>query len=251
MSTLLEVENLSAGYKRLAGIRDLSFNLARGEAIAFLGPNGAGKTTAVEAVLGLVDKLGGSVRLNGKDITNAKPSFLVKSGLSLVPQWRDLFPAFTIDETIEAARVGSGRTSAFDNAMLFDLFPPLRARSEQGVRASMLSGGEQQMLAIARALATGPDLLIVDEMSIGLSVGIANTLVDTLARIRESGLSLIVVEQNTSLAERLAMNCILLEAGRPVWRGKISEARHTPEFDRAYFGDATVRTKVVHIQPNG
>lgn len=236
MAPLLEVSGLTAGYGSVRGISDLSFSLDAGEALALLGPNGAGKTTALEAITGLLPKISGTVRYDGRDFTRRSMASLVHAGVALVPQWRDLFAEFTVTETIEAARLGSRRKSSFDRDAIFALFPQLAQRASSA--AGNLSGGERQMLAIGRALATGPKLLLIDELSGGLAVGIADALVATLRRIMETGLSLIVVEQNVELAADLASRTIILNAGRSVWAGSLDHARAADILQRAYFNAA-------------
>ena len=161
MPPSLEVEGLSVARRRIPVVHALSFNLRKGDCLALLGANGAGKTSAVEAVAGLLPKTSGTIRLHEAEITRLSAAEIARKGLSLVPQWRDLFPSFTVEETLQAAlNAGAPRgRRRFED--IYELFPKLASR--RGQTAGTLSGGEQQMLAIGRALATEPSVLVLDE----------------------------------------------------------------------------------------
>jgi branched-chain amino acid transport system ATP-binding protein len=201
--------------------------------IALLGPNGAGKTTSVEAIAGLIPKAAGQVMFNGTDITNLSPSSVARRGLALVPQWRELFPNFSVEETLLAGSNAARGRDAVPAAIVYDLFPRLAERRKQ--LAGSLSGGEQQMLAIGRALVTNPKVMLLDEPSAGLAVGIVRAFVDTVKRIRERGVAILLVEQNLEIAATLADTCIVLAAGRVVWRGSARAATTSEEIRQAYF----------------
>jgi len=199
----LRATDLTVAYGPVVAVRDLSFSLESGETLVLLGANGAGKTSAVEAIAGLLPKRRGKVEFLGRDISHLSASAIVRSGLALVPQWRELFPV-------------------------------LRERRRQ--TAGSLSGGEQQMLAIARALVTNPKLLLLDEPSAGLSSGIARTLIGAINRIRESGVAILLVEQNMAIARAIGERCCMLRAGRLAWAGSMQEAMARNEAERVYFG---------------
>ncbi len=238
---LLEVNDLGVAYGRVQAVRDLSFSVAAGHAVALLGPNGAGKTSAVEAIAGFLPKTSGRVRFCGKDITNASADEVALQGLALVSQWRDLFPGFSVEETLEAAMHAGharGRTLLDD---IYDLFPKLAERRKQ--LAGTLSGGEQQMLAIGRALATNPVMLLLDEPSAGLAARIVRDLIRILLAIRQGATSLVLVEQNIEVAAAVAEDCIVMATGSPVWRGSMQAAVNFEEITSHYFGDAHVKSE--------
>jgi len=232
--SLLEVKNLSVRHGGIPAVRDVSFTIEEGEALTFLGPNGAGKTSCVEAIAGLAAKSGGQVLFKGRDITRLSASAIARAGLALVPQWRELFATFTVQETLAAgAQAAIGRrTRPLDE--IFSLFPVLAERQQQA--AGSLSGGEQQMLALARAFVANPSLLLLDEPSTGLAVGIVGSLIETINRIRATGVGILVVEQNVQIARSVAKECCLLSVGELVWRGDVETALSDGELQRAYFG---------------
>jgi len=235
---LLEVTDMSVSYDRVAAVRHLSFSADFGCSLALLGANGAGKTSAVEAIAGLLPKSGGQVRFDGRDMTRAPADAIARAGLALVPQWRDLFPTFTVEATLQAA-LRSGRERGrrhLDD--IYDLFPRLRERRHQ--IAGTLSGGEQQMLAIGRALATEPLLLVLDEPTAGLAVGIVRDLMRALARIADRGTPIVLVEQNIEMAAALATECVVLAAGETVWRGPMQTAGRSEQVRQLYFGTSEV-----------
>jgi branched-chain amino acid transport system ATP-binding protein len=230
----LRVTDLTVAYGPVVAARDLSFSLESGEALVLLGANGAGKTSAVEAIAGLLPKRRGKVEFLGRDISRLSASAIVRSGLALVPQWRELFPAFTVEETLIAATTAAVGRAATPLNSVYELFPVLRERRRQ--TAGSLSGGEQQMLAIARALVTNPKLLVLDEPSAGLSLGIARTLIGAINRIREGGVAILLVEQNMEIARAVGERCCMLSAGRLAWAGSMQEAMARNEAERVYFG---------------
>jgi branched-chain amino acid transport system ATP-binding protein len=234
MSPLLEVSNLSVSYGRVQVVRDLSFSVGSDRALALLGPNGAGKTSAVEAIAGLLSKAGGVVRFAGRDISRAPASQIARRGLALVPQWRELFPTFSVDETLRAALYAGRVRGRLDVDDIYDFFPHLKDRRRQ--LAGTLSGGEQQMLALGRALATQPLMLLLDEPTAGLAAGIVSSLIEILKNIRKRGIPMVVVEQNIELAAALADDCIVLSTGMSVWSGPMAEAVRSEEVRRLYFG---------------
>lgn len=230
---MLKVSNLTVQYGQVVAVRDLSFEVGSGDAIAVLGTNGAGKTSAVESIVGLLPKSRGMVQVHGRDISADPASSIVRHGVALVPQLRELFPEFTVDETLLAARAACRGRSPIDSKEIFSLFPRLEERRRS--QAGNLSGGEQQMLAISRALATRPSVLILDELSAGLAQGIVKTVIATLQKIRNSGLTLVVVEQNLEIAAALAEQCIVMSVGATVWRGPIQEALGSETIRNSFF----------------
>jgi len=232
--TALRVTGLTVTYGPVVALSDFSFAVERGETMVVLGPNGAGKTSAVEAIAGLLPKRRGKVEFLEKDISRLSASAIVRSGLALVPQWRELFRTFTVEETLLAATTAAVGRPPTPLASIYELFPVLEERCRQ--RAGSLSGGEQQMLAIARALVTNPRLLLLDEPSAGLSSGITRTLIAAIRRIRESGVAIVLVEQNMEIARAVGDRCCMLAAGRLAWSGAMQEAMERNEAERVYFG---------------
>ena len=231
--TALAVNGLKVAYGPVVAVHDLSFRLEPGESVSLLGPNGAGKTSTVEAIAGLLPKAAGTVMLGASDISHLPASTVVKKGLALVPQWRELFPGFSVEETLMAGANGAGSRTPRPLDEIYDLFPVLKERRTQA--AGSLSGGEQQMLAIGRALVTAPSVLLLDEPSAGLAVGIVKVLVEILAKIRATGVSILLVEQKLDIAQAVTERCLVLSVGQVSWTGPITEAGHLDEIRRAYF----------------
>jgi branched-chain amino acid transport system ATP-binding protein len=169
----------------------------------------------------------------GRDISSLPASSVVRLGLTLVPQLRELFPGFTVDETLQAGANAAGARKAGSIDDIYDLFPRLAERRHQF--AGSLSGGEQQMLAIGRALMSNPKVLLLDEPSAGLAVGIVRSFIDVVKRIRATGVAILLVEQNLEIASTLAEKCIVMAAGRVAWRGAANDAISNEEIRRAYF----------------
>jgi branched-chain amino acid transport system ATP-binding protein len=227
------VENLKVAYGAVQALQGLSLRLDLGETVALLGPNGAGKTSSVEAIAGLLPKAGGKVQLNDVDVTAMPASAVVKEGIALVPQWRELFANFSVEENLVAAKSAARNRSPKPVEYVYDLFPNLRERRRH--LAGLLSGGEQQMLAIGRALVTSPSVLLLDEPSAGLSPLIVRVLIGVLRRIREEGVSILLVEQKLEIMEAVSDRCIVLSAGKVVWQGPTKQATDLEEIRRAYF----------------
>jgi branched-chain amino acid transport system ATP-binding protein len=230
---MLEVSGLRVASGAMIRVDGLDLSLPERGCIALLGPNGAGKTASVEAISGLLRKSAGRVIFDGDDITHLEPSRVVRRGLALVPQLRELFPNFSVHETLLAGSHAAHGRPAIAFETVYDLFPRLAERRNQ--LAGSLSGGEQQMLAIGRALVTNPKVMLLDEPSAGLAVGIVRAFVDAVKRIRDAGVAILLVEQNLEIAVTLAESCIVLAAGRVVWRGSTREATSNAEIRQAYF----------------
>jgi branched-chain amino acid transport system ATP-binding protein len=229
----LEVRGLRVTYGPIVAVHDLNFTLAEGGAIALLGPNGAGKTSAVEAIVGLIPTAAGRAVFDGALITGKSTSAIVRRGLTLVPQWRELFFTFTVEETLLAGTAAARGRTAMPLDEVYGVFPALSER--RGQLAGSLSGGEQQMLAVGRALISRPRVLLLDEPSAGLAAGVLRELVPVINRIRKSGVALMLVEQNLELAQALADRCIVLAAGRQVFEGSLQDEGDRREIARAYF----------------
>jgi branched-chain amino acid transport system ATP-binding protein len=230
---ILQVSNLRVTAGPMIRVDNLDLTLEEHGCLALLGPNGAGKTASVEAIVGLIPKSSGRVTFDGMDISSLPASSVVRMGLTLVPQLRELFPGFTVDETLLAGANAAGQRKGGSRDHIYDLFPRLADRRHQF--AGSLSGGEQQMLAISRALMSNPKVILLDEPSAGLAVGIVRSFIDVVRQIRATGVAILLVEQNLEIASALAENCIVMAAGRVAWRGSADDAINNEEIRRAYF----------------
>lgn len=237
---LLEVENLSAGYNGTAVVRDLSLRVAAGEVVALLGSNGAGKTTTLSAIAGLIRPMHGSIRFLGQQLGALSAHRIARRGLSLVPEDRALFAELTTRENLRLAR-GRGRSNEDD---VLDLLPELRKCL--GRTAGMLSGGEQQMLAVGRALVSRPALLLVDEMSLGLAPVVVERLTPVLRTVADSlGTGVLVVEQHVAVALEVAQRAYVLAQGRLVLEGRTADLRNRRDLLLAcYLGDLDAATQL-------
>jgi branched-chain amino acid transport system ATP-binding protein len=237
MSALLEVQSLSAGYGAITVLRELSWSIEAGEVVAWLGANGAGKTTLLRALSGMIPT-SGVVRLGGQALSGLSPDRIAQRGVAHVPEGRGTFAHLSVDENLRlGAWLRRDRAGVeADRERLFGYFPRLKERLAQ--QAGTLSGGEQQMLAIARALLLRPRVLLLDEPSFGLSPRLVNELFEVLGQIRTSEhVAMLVVEQNARVALELADTAVLLESGRIAAAGTAAAMRGDPRIQRAYLGD--------------
>ncbi len=233
---LLEVHNLHAGYGATQVLRGINLEVHAGEIVALLGANGAGKTTTLRTLSGLLPARG-QMMFNGVDIGGIHPARRVELGLAHVPQGRGTFGDFTVEENMAlgAYTVASRRQIAADMARWYEVFPRLHERRRQ--RAALLSGGEQQMLAIARALMARPRLLMCDEPSLGLAPAITQEMFRVFERInREQGTTLVIVEQNADLTLRLAQRAYVMETGGITLQGSSGELLASPAIQQSYLG---------------
>jgi branched-chain amino acid transport system ATP-binding protein len=229
----LSLEGISTGYRGAAVVREMSLRVGPGEVVALLGPNGAGKTTTLETIAGLIRPLAGTITLFGRSVAGIAADKLTRQGLALVPEGRALFPGLTVREHLRLAK----RRSGSDEEQLLEMLPELRKCLNR--RAGLLSGGEQQMLALGRALVTGPRLLLVDEMSLGLAPVIVERLLPILRRAAdEMGTSVLFVEQHIALALAMSDRAYVLNHGRVVLEGPAVELRERRELLTAsYLGE--------------
>jgi branched-chain amino acid transport system ATP-binding protein len=232
---MLVVTGLSAGYLGEDVVHGVSFTVADGEAVAVIGSNGAGKSTLFKAMCGLLRPSGGSVTIDGEAISGRRAHEIARRGLAYVPAERHLFPEMTVSENLELGAYPK-RPSSERRALVLDLFPRLGERRRQ--RAGTLSGGEQQMLAVGRALMADPQVLLLDEPTTGLAPKLAADAYDALGRLRQHGLTIIVAEQQVPLALALADRAYVLESGRIQLEGSSAELERNPEVQRAYLGVA-------------
>ena len=219
---MLEVSALRVASGAMTRVQSLDLSLAAGGCVALLGPNGAGKTASVEAIAGLVPKAAGRVMFNGEDITDSHGQHRRAPGLGAGSAMARAVPEFFGGGDAARRQQRSARPSGASLRYGLRSFPALAERRRQ--LAGSLSGGEQQMLAIGRALVTNPKVMLLDEPSAGLAVGIVRAFVEAVKRIRDTGVAILLVEQNLEIASALAESCIVLAAGRVVWRGSARDA---------------------------
>lgn len=233
---MLEVRDLVADYDKTEVVRGISFDVRAGEIVSLIGANGAGKTTTLRTLTGLKQLRSGSVRLEGKAIEGLAAHHIAGLGLAHVPEGREIFPFMTVLENLEmGGYLNRDRASLARNLeAVFERFPILRRRQRQ--LAGSMSGGEQQMLAIGRALMGNPKLLVLDEPSLGLSPVMCQEIVRVLNELRAAGRTIILVEQNARMALRLADHAYVLDRGRIVLEGKGRELLDDPSVRTAYLG---------------
>lgn len=233
---MLEVRDLRVGYGAAPALWDVTINVAAGELVCVVGPNGAGKTTLINALAGLNRATSGSMTLSGQDITRLPSHLFCQAGIAIVPESRRLFTGMTVMENLELGSFLPGPRAhrARTLEQVCDLFPPVRQKLN--MPAGSLSGGQQQMVAIGRALMAQPKLLLLDEPSLGLAPSIVMDMFDAIRRINADGLSVLLVEQNVSMAMELASRAYVLEEGRIVMQGAARELLASPEVQKAYLG---------------
>ena len=221
---ILEVLDLHAAYGRIEVLRGVDLTVPKGAVVALLGPNGAGKSTLLKVVSGQMAPTSGDIHLAGVHVTDAKPDELARLGLTTIPEGRSVFPNLTVEENLRLmSYAGVSADKVLDTA--FSYFPRLHQRRDQ--LAGTMSGGEQQMLALSRALASDPALLMLDELSMGLAPLIVEELYDTVAEIAESGVSILVVEQFARTALRVSDYAAVMQGGRVVATGEPDEINAT------------------------
>jgi branched-chain amino acid transport system ATP-binding protein len=232
---MLKLERLSCGYGSVEAVHDVSFEVPAGSILALLGPNGAGKTSTIMAVMGHVAIHGGSILLEDKDITNRRAIERVGLGIALVPEGRQLFSDLTVDENLTVGGYAwpVGRDAA-KRDRVFGYFPRLAERRSQ--LAGSLSGGEQQMLAIGRALMAEPRLLLVDELSLGLMPKMVDLCLNALVQLKREGLTVVLVEQNTARALDVADNVCVMSSGVQVYQGTAAEAQAAGSIFATFLG---------------
>jgi len=241
---MLELRNISAFYGTVQALRDVSLEVKTGEIVTIIGANGAGKTTLLKTIAGLVPAKEGMVRFDGTTVTNLAPNRIVSLGASLVPEGRQIFPSLSVLENLQLGgyvrlRRGEKKGVQKDLEFIFDLFPLLKDRKTQ--RAGTLSGGEQQMLAIGRALMSKPKLLLLDEPSMGLAPRIIQNIFEVLRDLHKNGLTVLLVEQDAKIALSIADRGYVLQTGRIVLEDKAGSLIDNEEVQAIYFGKRTYR----------
>ena len=247
---MLKIENLKAGYGDSQVLFDVGFEIGANEVVTLLGRNGMGKTTTIKTIFGLLPAAGGRIVVDGRNMTNAAPHLIAQSGLGLVPEGRQVFPTLTVEENLIATSRSRRATALTQEAGLpestppgvrapawglegvYVLFPQLRERRQH--KGDQLSGGEQQMLAIGRALMTNPRLLVLDEATEGLAPLVRETIWSCLRTIKETGVAILIVDKHIEALARFADRHVVIEKGRAVWTGTSEELLATSEVKDRY-----------------
>ncbi len=221
---MLRLDSLSCGYGAMTAVQDLTLNIPRGKVTAMLGANGAGKSSTIMCIAGHVTVMSGKIIYGEKEITNATPMTRVKAGIAVVPEGRRLFPSLTVKENLIVGGYSQSRErSRAGIDRVLTLFPRLGDRLKQ--LAGSLSGGEQQMLSISRAMMSNPQLLLIDELSLGLMPKVIDLCYEAITELKRNGLTILIVEQSTQLALEVADRVCVLESGKEVWQGTAEKAR--------------------------
>ena len=232
---MLEVKNLEVNYGAIKAVQGIDFYIDEGEIVTLIGANGAGKTTTMNTIIGVVKAAGGEILFQGNDISKLSSSAIVKNGIALSPEGRQIFPKMTVYENLEMGAYSINKKYIKEGVeQAYDLFPRLKEREKQ--IAGTLSGGEQQMLAVARALMSKPKLLMLDEPSLGLAPIVVEDIFRLILRIRKMGTTVLLVEQNARMALSISDRGYVLETGKIVLTGKSKELLSDPKVIDAYFG---------------
>jgi branched-chain amino acid transport system ATP-binding protein len=234
--SLLTVENLHVFYGSIEALRGVSLRVEEGEVVTLIGANGAGKSTTLRTISGLLQPKQGTIQFAGQSIQNWPPHRVVKSGLVQVPEGREIFANLTVDENLQLAAYLRKDKAAIraDRERALELFPRIRERLRQ--QAGTLSGGEQQMLAIGRALVARPKLLMLDEPSLGLAPQLVRSIFQVIGEINREGTTILLVEQNANMALRVAHRAYVIEVGKICMEGPAAELAASDEVRKAYLG---------------
>ena len=233
---MLEVENVSAAYGLIQILWDVSFKIREKEIVSIIGPNGAGKTTLVKTIMGLLPAKNGTIRFKGENIEKLPTYEIVKKGVTLIPEGREIFPRMTIEENmlLGAYTINDKNAVKESKERIYQIFPVLKKKEK--ALAQTLSGGEQQMLVICRSLMSNPELLILDEPSLGLAPIIVGKVLDTLRKINEEGVTILLVEQNIRDSLNIADRGYVLEEGKIIIEGKGRELLSNEHIKEVYLG---------------
>jgi branched-chain amino acid transport system ATP-binding protein len=234
---ILNVEHISAGYGRVQVLKEINLEVGSGEIVCLVGANGAGKTTLLKVISGIIPSIQGKLSFDGRDITNRKPDYIVRTGLSHVPEGRQIFADLTVRQNlILGAYVNKPKKEEMEKLFkfVFDLFPILKTRLTQ--KAGTMSGGEQQMLAIGRGLMSQPKLLLLDEPSLGLAPLVVETILNVIQNLRSAGIAILLIEQNVNAALQIADRAYVMETGRIVSQGSAKTLLGDDEVRKRYLG---------------
>ena len=232
---MLSVEGLDAGYGEAQILFGVDLAVGEGEGVTLLGRNGMGKTTTVRSIMGLLPAKAGKIAFGGRDLTGAAPFRIAQAGIGLVPEGRQIFPTLSVEENLIATAADRSGKKRWNLERIYTFFPRLKERREN--RGNQLSGGEQQMLAIGRALMTNPKLIILDEATEGLAPLIREEIWSCLTALKAEGESILVIDKNVDALVRIADRHVVLEKGRVVWRGSSAELR----------SDSAVKDRFLHF----
>lgn len=233
---MLEVKNLSVSYGAIEAVKDISFTVKDGEIVSLIGANGAGKTTTLHTITGLVSAKSGSVMYNGVDLLKTHNNKIVTLGMAHIPEGRHVFTRMSVEENLEMGAFSLKDQSSLrkDLDMVYGLFPRLKERRNQ--KAGTLSGGEQQMLAMGRALMSHPKTILMDEPSMGLSPKLVKEIFSIIRKLHEQGITILLVEQNAKMALSIADRAYVLETGRITMEGDAKELLNNEQVRKAYLG---------------
>lgn len=244
---MLKVIDLHASYGAITALRGVSLEVRQGELVALLGVNGAGKSTTLKSISGVLRPIQGSIRLLDEEIANKKPEVILRKGISLVPEGREIFTGLTVEENLRLGAYTSYERTRYQNDLeeVFTLFPILKERFRQA--GGLLSGGEQQQLAIARALMSHPKLLMLDEPSLGLSPTLVDQIFELIHSLRERGITILLVEQNAERALEIVDRVYLLKTGSLEFSGTPEELKSKLDIATVYFGGASDAEREVSL----
>ena len=239
MSNILEIKDLVVSYGGIEAVKGISFDVNEGEIVTLIGANGAGKSTTLKAISGLVKPKSASIKMDGKEICGKTPDAIVKSGITLVPEGRRVFPNLTVKENLKIGAYLRNDKLDDDIKYVYDLFPRLREREWQ--LAGTLSGGEQQMLAVGRALMAKPKVIMMDEPSLGLAPLVVKGIFDIIKAINKEGITVLLIEQNANMALQVAHSAYVLETGNITMSGSGAELLADNRIREAYLGKSKTK----------
>jgi branched-chain amino acid transport system ATP-binding protein len=232
--TMLSIRNLHAGYGQVEALRSVSLDVTKGEIVCLIGNNGAGKSTTLMSISGIVKKKSGEILFNDENIIGLQPHKIVEKGISQVPEGRRIFPTLTVEENLRAGAFLKPKLPKNKYEQVYDLFPRLKERRKQ--LGGSMSGGEQQMLAIGRAIINDPLLLMLDEPSLGLAPQVIDSIFDAIVTLRKNGLTVLLIEQNANLALDVSDRAYVMELGQVVLSGDAEELKSNNKIQEIYLG---------------
>ena len=232
---MFEISNLKVNYGGIEAVRDISFSVPDGSIVTLIGANGAGKSTTLRTIAGLVKSRSGKIVFDGEDITNRDPTYIVEKGITMVPEGRKIFADLTVLENLKIGAYLRKDTIAEDIDMVYSLFPRLKERSWQ--LGGTLSGGEQQMLAVGRALMSRPKMIMMDEPSLGLAPLVVKDIFKIIREINKEGVTILLIEQNANMALQVADMGYVMETGQITLSGKGSDLLANEDIKKAYLGN--------------
>ncbi len=243
MNVILELDNVHVHYGNIHALKGISLEVREGEIVTLIGSNGAGKSSTLNSVIGLIRKSGGTIQFLGEDITHKSSHEIVKMGIGYSPEGRDICPKLTVYENLEVGFFTrkDSREKKKNLEFVYSLFPLMQERKNQ--LAGTLSGGEQQMLAIGRALMSSPKLLMLDEPSLGLAPSLVKVIFKLIRQIRDAGVTVLLIEQNANMALKTANRGYVLETGTVIFQGSSEELLSSAEVKKAYLGTADKKQK--------